>query len=220
VLVVEYESDNPVLRASSLALPEAELTTEEQQATQDGRVRLLVWAAGVSDAEFKAAIEADPTATDPELLVDHGDRRLYRILLTDEGMEWTTHHRWVQLDGSFIEGRLEDGTWTTRMRLPDRAAVEEHTSWYTEQGMDFRLRSVWTKEPRLDGPDIPQLTERQVETFARALEAGYYDIPRETSTAELAEEFGISEQAVIERLRRATKTLGEHVLVADDISPG
>ncbi|WP_249361517.1 helix-turn-helix domain-containing protein [Haloterrigena sp. H1] len=32
---------------------------------------------------------------------------------------------------------------------------------------------------------------------------GYYDIPRGCTTAELADELGISDQAVTERLRRA-----------------
>ena len=39
-------------------------------------------------------------------------------------------------------------------------------------------------------------------------------IPRQTSTQDLAEEFGVSDQAVTERLRRAIITLVENTLIA------
>lgn len=41
---------------------------------------------------------------------------------------------------------------------------------------------------------------------------GYYDIPRGCTTKELADELGISDQAVTERLRRAIGSLVRHTL--------
>ena len=48
----------------------------------------------------------------------------------------------------------------------------------------------------------------------RAVEGGYYSIPRRMSAQDLADEFGISDQAVTERLRRAIVTLTENTLIA------
>ncbi len=213
MLVIEYETNNPILREASKAVPEMEFTLVEEQARHDGQIRLLLWATGGRYAAVETAIEDDPTAAELESLVEHERRGLYRLVLTEEGMRWTTYHQWVELDGSLIQSRLQDGTWSTELRLPSRSSIQKHRSWYDERGLEFELVSVWVKEPTPGGPDIPNLTDRQVETFLRALELGYYDIPRAVSTDELAREFDISEQAVIERLRRATKALGEQALL-------
>jgi len=64
---------------------------------------------------------------------------------------------------------------------------------------------------------------RCVRTTAESVDAGrrggYYSIPRQTSTQELADEFGISDQAVTERLRRAIETLTENTLIAMEEDP-
>jgi len=45
---------------------------------------------------------------------------------------------------------------------------------------------------------------------------GYYDIPRGCTTAELADELGISDQATTERLRRAIGAFTRHALLTPD----
>ena len=42
---------------------------------------------------------------------------------------------------------------------------------------------------------------------------GYYSLPRQISTQEIADEFGISDQAVSERLRRGITTLVTNTLL-------
>ncbi|NGM70720.1 transcriptional regulator [Natronolimnobius sp. AArcel1] len=54
---------------------------------------------------------------------------------------------------------------------------------------------------------IPDLTERQREVLTLAVDAGYYDLPRETTTAALADEVGISRRATEDHLRRAERKL-------------
>jgi len=51
------------------------------------------------------------------------------------------------------------------------------------------------------------LTEPQQEAIAEAYRQGYYDVPREISLEELANELDISHQALSERLRRANRVL-------------
>lgn len=58
----------------------------------------------------------------------------------------------------------------------------------------------------------PTLTETQRETVLAGLRSGYYEIPRETKPSELAEEFGISQQALSKRFRRAHRALAENAL--------
>jgi predicted DNA binding protein len=61
------------------------------------------------------------------------------------------------------------------------------------------------------------LTTAQREALVLAVESGYYDIPRTCTTVEVAEELGISDQAVTERLRRAIVNLVDNsLLVAEE----
>jgi predicted DNA binding protein len=56
------------------------------------------------------------------------------------------------------------------------------------------------------------VTGEQREPHVLAHETGHFDIPRGTTTAGLAEELGISDQAVPERLRRGYSRLVEQLL--------
>jgi predicted DNA binding protein len=59
------------------------------------------------------------------------------------------------------------------------------------------------------------LSERQSEVVTAALQAGYYEWPRETDAESLAAELGIAHSTFLEHLRKA-----EHQLIADALSRG
>jgi Predicted DNA binding protein len=50
---------------------------------------------------------------------------------------------------------------------------------------------------------LPDLSSGQEEALLAAIEEGYYEIPRETKTAEVAGTLGISRRTFEEHLRRA-----------------
>lgn len=58
--------------------------------------------------------------------------------------------------------------------------------------------------------DLDVLTEKQRRTLELALEAGYYDRPREADLTYLAEELDVSKSAVSQRLRTAETKLIRH----------
>lgn len=55
--------------------------------------------------------------------------------------------------------------------------------------------------------DVNSITDKQQTALELALEAGYYETPRQTDLAELAEELDISESAVSQRLNSAETKL-------------
>ena len=76
-----------------------------------------------------------------------------------------------------------------------------------EYDIGFELLSV-SPEPDSDDDSAEYgLTDRQQEALTLALARGYYESPREVSTAELAEEMGISQPATSDLLRRAERQL-------------
>jgi predicted DNA binding protein len=54
---------------------------------------------------------------------------------------------------------------------------------------------------------LPELTGRQREVLTLAVERGYYELPRETTTERLADELGVSRRTVDDHLRRAERKL-------------
>lgn len=64
---------------------------------------------------------------------------------------------------------------------------------------------------------LPDLSPGQEEALLAAIEEGYYEIPRETKTAEVASDLGISRRTFEEHLRRAenklVKSMVEYVAV-------
>lgn len=54
---------------------------------------------------------------------------------------------------------------------------------------------------------LPELTARQRTVIRTAIDAGYYEIPRQVTTEELAERVGLARRTTEEHLRRAEKKL-------------
>jgi predicted DNA binding protein len=71
-----------------------------------------------------------------------------------------------------------------------------------EKLCDYRIR-----ESPLDA-----LTDRQQEVLDVAYELGYHDIPRTSSTEEIAAELGVDDSTVAEHLQRAEHNLLEFLL--------
>ena len=65
---------------------------------------------------------------------------------------------------------------------------------------------------RLGGSLAGRLTRRQFEAIDVACRIGYYEVPREASLAEVAQELGISESAASSLLRKAERALVETAL--------
>lgn len=61
------------------------------------------------------------------------------------------------------------------------------------------------------------LTPAQEASLRRALEMGYFTVPRETTAAEVAAELGISKSAFIERLHRAQHALLTQIFGPDGV---
>ncbi|MFC7215975.1 helix-turn-helix domain-containing protein [Saliphagus sp. GCM10025334] len=61
------------------------------------------------------------------------------------------------------------------------------------------------------GEPLPALSRRQSQVFATAYERGYYEVPRETSMAAIAESVGIDRRTADEHRRQAERKILESV---------
>ena len=183
---------------------EAERIIESGEET----VMPLIWARGADDA-IDAALAADPSVEHAETLADFDDETLYR-------MEWVTNVSLVtqiitNARAAITDAHGVDGRWYFRVMYPTRDSLAETNAFCEDSGLTFDVTAI----REMDGDPVGRygLTEQQYETLTLAVEAGYYEIPRTVSASDLADDLGISHQALSERLRRGTKALVEDTLL-------
>ncbi|MFC6757357.1 MULTISPECIES: helix-turn-helix domain-containing protein [Haloarcula] len=166
---------------------------------------------GTVASTFEANVRAHDSVTSITAVSEHDDSILYAL---DWEVGADSFFRSIAETGATILSATGGpDTWAFELRFPTYETLEafrEHCS----------ARNVLVEIDRIYNPSRPEsgpfygLTQPQREALVRAVEGGYYSIPRRVSTKDLAEEFGISDQAVTERLRRAILTLVDNSLVA------
>ncbi|GAA0666021.1 helix-turn-helix domain-containing protein [Natronoarchaeum mannanilyticum] len=117
--------------------------------------------------------------------------------------------------GQLLQATGEAEDWQFQVRFPARNALSAYQSQLRDGGLDPSIRRVYTPDEP-DGTAGYGLTDCQHETLTLAVERGYYDVPRRSSTADLGAELDVSDQAVTERLRRGTDALVSNTLLAGD----
>jgi len=115
--------------------------------------------------------------------------------------------------GQLLQATGDAEDWQFQVRFPTRNALSAYQSQLRDGGLDPSIRRVYTPTDS-DGTAGYGLTDCQRETLTLAVERGYYDVPRRSSTADLGAELDVSDQAVTERLRRGIDTLVSNTLSA------
>lgn len=106
--------------------------------------------------------------------------------------------------------RYADGAKHCRVLALDSASLAALYADLVEDGLTIDVRSkreVHAPTPSsplvsLEGT-LPELTPRQREVLTLAVSRGYYELPRETTTAEMADEIGVGRRTAEDHLRRA-----------------
>ncbi|GGN14762.1 helix-turn-helix domain-containing protein [Halarchaeum nitratireducens] len=171
----------------------------------------FLWAHAGGDAldDFQTRLAGDPDVASVETVDAFDDQRLYRVDWAASGTGVLSHLRRTSASLSGATGTRD--AWEFTARFPSREALSEFHDACREAEFDLTVTGVAPLDP-LDEPD-DGLTANQRETLRRAHEAGFYDIPRGTTTVDLAADLGISDQSLSERLRRAHAALVERTLL-------
>ena len=162
-------------------------------------------------AAFEDTLSADPTVADSEVFAAYGDRRTYRLTIAPDVPVMTEHV--ASFGDELLDLRSTARGWRVRIRTTDRGSIRAFMGFCVENDIDCELARVFEASEPVGEMAVP--VERDAfDVLETAFEAGYFEVPRETSLAELAERFDVSESTMSVRLRRA---LGHVVgsLVAD-----
>lgn len=165
---------------------------------------------GLVEAEVETRIEDERLSelepvNDWEL-VSEGDTYVYLVDFIAPNLPDTSEQA-EELVGTCDPTVEEDGA--TASFVGSQEAIRELLSKYESAGAEPELRKVGEYEG--DDEPLDSLTDRQREMVETAYEMGYYEVPREVSTEELAEELGVDGSTVSEGLQRAERNLlGKH----------
>ncbi|QFU81434.1 helix-turn-helix domain-containing protein [Natronorubrum aibiense] len=211
MLFTAFWIDYPILREALSAAPDVTITWEQSDLTEDGSHQMLVWADGDGYDAFETGLEADATVEPPSRVVEFGDRRLYQLELTPTGKRQSVYPVVLE-EGSLLRRvtATHEG-WHFRAVFPSEDALERFHQFLLDNDIGLELQRLYKEQ---DGADSTQfgLTDQQRETLVTAVDAGYLDIPRSCSLAELGEAFDISPNATSERFRRGVKALIEETV--------
>ncbi len=112
--------------------------------------------------------------------------------------------------GAVIRARYKGAdVWQLSVMFPERAAL---AGLHDNGTVDFELERVTGHHLAHRGPSFG-LTAEQREALIVAHRAGYFEIPRERTLSEVAEDLDISANALSARLRRGFRTLVDRTLV-------
>ncbi len=195
-------------------VPEATFECEKIVDTAEGTVMPLVWARAPDLEELQAALEADSTIESLDLLSEFDEERLYR-------MEWVDHIELIMEmimheEAAILDASTEQGTWVLRVLYPASDGPSETLEYCENNGLTMDVISVRELDADPSGPY--GLTESQYEALTAATEQGYYDVPRDVDLDDLADELGISHQALSERLRRGVNALVTDTLLLEKLA--
>ena len=191
------------------ACPDLEFEVERIVISGDDAAMPLLWVRGEERDRVEAAFEEDDSIREVSLVAGFDDDLLYR-------MEWVGGIRLVlqmitNSEATVLDAYGKDGKWSLRVMYPERDLFSKTHSFCEKHGIEFEIESIRDLEGEPAGRF--GLTKDQYKTLRLAAEQGYFKIPREADQDDLAEELGISHQAVSERIRRGLESLIEDTLL-------
>lgn len=148
---------------------------------------------------FHRQHEPSPGNVTRELLVEHDASTQIASAFTSRGFVYaapcdtrTNEERWtlyVNTDRETVHARIEE---------------IEH-----DRDASISVESITTVAQSIGGDPLPtdRLSHRQREVFQLARRRGYYQYPKTTSAAELAEELGVTTSTVHEHLQKAEQKI-------------
>jgi len=204
-LIADIAFCSPLMEATAAAVPETTFRMEDLQLVEDGPAKYLFWAEGGDLDRLDDALVDDPTVASFTRLTTLPDRRLYRVSFAEAMKPRMTYLDATVHDIVYLEMRSTHEETRVRARVPTRAALQAYVETCREKDIEVQVEGLYREE------DHEQsrfgLTDSQREALITAHEAGYFDSERAATLAEIADDLGISRQALAGRLRRGHRQL-------------
>jgi predicted DNA binding protein len=194
------------------------MTVELERIVPTGDVVMpFVWVTGEDQAAFAERVRAHERVQKFRELDRVGDSALYRVV-------------WENPPVDLIEGIVESGVvvleargtdeWSFRLRFPDHGRLAAFHDYLLEHAIPVGVQRTYAPSETDEYGHRFGLSPKQREALVLALRRGYFETPSDVRLDELADELGISRQALSKRIRRAHRRVLEEVFLAPDAGEG
>lgn len=191
------------LAAVFVDLPGAQIELDRVVPTNDAIVPYF-WVADAGVTEIDMSEIEHPGINDIRVIDTADDDAFIRI-------DWDFEYESIltaiiETDATLISAIGKQEQWTFEIRGDDQQAVADFRSYCHEHDIPVELSQLHALSALRSGREY-DLTESQREALTLAYARGYYDSPRQVPQQEIADELGITRQAVASRLQRGTRRL-------------
>lgn len=153
---------------------------------------------------FEEGLRNDDTIRDYERVLEPRDgTAIYRFTYTDRAKTFSPAI--TAANGVALEMQNEDDAWIITVWMPDRKLLARLWDYAQQNDIDIELLRVNEYASIASGDS--GLTSNQRQALLVALDAGYFEEPRDITLGELASELGISQPAASGLLRRGIRRL-------------
>ena len=212
-VLVEFSIDSRDFLLGTVLRGSEEMRFElERIVPTGGAVMPFVWATGGDFEAFEANVTESEHVRELRALDKVGDRALYRIV-------WNEPRTGLievlgETDATILEARGDGTRWQFRLRFSDHDKLSTFYNRCTENDFPVHIDRTYTLSESIEGGHRLGLSGEQREALVLALDRGYFDTPSEASLSDLADELGISQQALSDRIRRGNEKVLRSVLLS------
>ncbi|KYH23885.1 HTH DNA binding domain protein [Halalkalicoccus paucihalophilus] len=193
-------------------MPELHVGVERFAGQNEESTMSFVWVATGDFEAFEDALVADPSVSAFSSVADCDDECLYRIKWAEEAE--AVARLVLTEDGEITAASTSGESWEFQIMCPDHSSLSKIYVCCEDYELSPTVDAIYD----LGGNkgSVHGLTELQYTSLVTAKEMGYYNVPREITLTELADELEVSHQALSDRLRRAHGRLIDRALNAND----
>lgn len=209
----EFDLVSPALPLTGVAADlDTVLHVEDVIAVSDGPPAVVFSARGVDRERLETLLDESASFAGYVSLESGQSASQYRVALDESGVDVDLYQQLVDLPTHPTEARVTGRKWTVHSQFADRADLASFWDACERTGIGFEL--IRLSRPNDADAEDYGLTEPQHEAILAAFEMGYYDVPRNATLADIAEELDTTTSALSERLRRGHRQLIERTVRA------
>ncbi|WP_232688638.1 bacterio-opsin activator domain-containing protein [Halobacterium zhouii] len=192
--------------------PDVTIEVERLASHSTEWVMPFLWVSGTDFQSFRDQMQADPTVADVDVIEEIDGSALYMVTWSEDIVDLITDI--TNQHASILDAKARVDEWRLKLRFALDEQVPTFQEYFAERTRTFEVNKLYH-------PDAPQqreygLTPEQYDTLVTAVQVGYFDVPRQSSMDDLADELGVSSNAVSQRIRRGCANLIRHALTVGD----
>lgn len=210
--VLELDGEEAFLNHTFRRVPDVQIRLE-RTVTTGAENDACLWIAASNRESVETALASDPSVRRFASVAARRDEWLYDVEAAPDARPLQEA---LGESGAVVSGAYgESAVWTVRLRVDSRTALSSVADRLRDDGYGVRVDRIWDVDGSNGEAATDGISPCHVRTIQKALTAGYYEVPRETDLKELADELGITHQALSERLRRAHRQTASLALTSD-----